>query len=87
MNISDALALNPGLSNQLETRHSLANSSDTHSAMSASGHRDPDGGTGRSETSDSFRSTVERRFKRMSDAHDRIRSELLRIKPIDEIDL
>jgi hypothetical protein len=78
MNISETLAMSSALSPKLgEASINLAEAGETISTAPSTEPGDSAARGYRTRTAPNLRSIVERRFRRMSEAHDRIRSELL----------
>jgi hypothetical protein len=78
MNTCDTLALGAVLNTPAgEAPSSLANSRETRSRQQSTKRKDSVGRAYLTRTASDLRSIVERRFMRMSETHDRIRTELL----------
>lgn len=78
MNTCETLALGTALNAPVgEAPNGLANSCETRSAEQSTERKDSVGSLYLTRTASNLRSIVERRFMGMSEAHDRIRTELL----------
>ena len=78
MNIGDTHSPSSrGETKIVEATDGLTNAHSTLSTRRSTGRKDSSGKGYAARTARNLRSIVERRFKRMSEAHDRIRTELL----------